>query len=145
MPSLTEVKHTAANSAVREKSKNSHADKGQLRVRLSCNSIVDKDNHGYSVTYMQSGRYQMAYGSSLRIRNFKVSLPDEEVVKASLFLSINGCVSFVQSISPNDFTALFHTFNPEKVDDELNLLSTSEDEVIATSTDQVPAAGTNNA
>lgn len=145
MPSLTEVKHTPANSAVREKSKNSHAGKGQLRVRLSCNAIVDKDNNGYSITCMDSGRYQMAYGSSLRIRNFKVSLPDEDVMKASLFLSIDGCVSFVQSISLNDFTAIFHAFNPEKVDDELNLLGTSEEEVIATSTDQVPMAGTNNA
>lgn len=145
MPSLTEVKHSSAHSAVREKSKNSHADKGQLRIRLSCNSIVDKDNNGYSITYMQSGRYQMAYGTSLRIRNFKVSLPDEDVMKASMFLSFGGSVSFVQSISLNDFTALFHAFNPEKVNDELNLLGTSEEEVIATNTDQVPVAGTNNA
>lgn len=145
MPSLTEVKHSSAHSAVREKSKNSHADKGQLRVRLSCNSIVDKDSNGYSITYMQSGRYQMAYGTSLRIRNFKVSLPDEDVMKASMFLSFGGSVSFVQSISLNDFTALFHAFNPEKVNDELNLLGTSEEEVIATNTDQVPVAGTNNA
>lgn len=145
MPSLTEVKHSSAHSAVREKSKNSHADKGQLRVRLSCNSIVDKDSNGYSITYMDSGRYYMAYGFSLRIRSFNVSLPDGDVKKASLFLSFDGCCSFVQSISLNDFTALFHAFNPEKVNDELNLLGTSEEEVIATNTDQVPVAGTNNA
>lgn len=145
MPSLTEVKHTPANLALREKSKNSHADKGQLRVRLSCNAIVDKDNNGYSITCMGAGRYQLAYGSSLRIRNFKVSLPDGDVMKASMFFMLDGCIAFVQSISLNDFTALFHAFNPEKVDDELNLLGTSEEEVIATSTDQVPMAGTNNA
>ena len=112
MPSLTEVKHSSAHSAVREKSKNSHADKGQLRVRLSCNAIVDKDNNGYSITCMESGRYQMAYGSSLRIRNFKVSLPDGDVMKASMFFMFDGCIAFVQSISLNDFTALFHAFNP---------------------------------
>ena len=46
------------------------------------------------------------------------------------------------SMSATDFTALFNTFKPE-TNDELNTLGIAE--VKTADTDQVPAAGTNNA
>jgi len=145
MSSLVEVKHSAPESAVRKKVNNSHALKGVLRVKLSLNTEIEKDKNGYSLTNMEANCYHMAYGSTLKIRSFKVVYKDKVIKKASMFLMLGDCISYVQSISLDDFRGLFHAFKPEVVNDELNLLSTSEEEVIATGTDQVPMAGTNNA
>lgn len=145
MPRIAEVKHSAEDCAVRKKSKSSHPVNGVLRVKMSLNGVMEKDNNGYSLTYNESGRFHSAFGFTLKIRSFKIALPSGDVHKATMQLWLNGCVSYSQSISIDDFRALFHAFKPEQVNDELNLLSTSEEEVIATSTDQVPVAGTNNA
>lgn len=145
MSATVRVKHRGRGIAVRESANHSHT-QGVLRVKLSCGSEIEKDAYGYSLTLMQNARYHTAFGIRLRIRSFCVdsSSSDDKIQKATLSLRGEG-LNYMQAISIADFHALFHAFNPELIADELNLLSTSEEEVIATDTDQVPAAGTNNA
>jgi hypothetical protein len=145
MTSTREVKHSANTAALRKTVKHSHEQKGVLKVKLSCGAEIEKDQFGVSLTKFLDGQYHTGFGTIMRIRSFSVDGRKGQVRKATLSFRFEGYLAYMQSISIADFRAIFHAFKPENVDDELNLLGTSEEEVIATSTDQVPMAGTNNA
>ena len=145
MTSTKEVKHSDRASAVRKTVKHSHEQKGVLKVKLSCGAEIEKDKFGVSVTKILDGQYHTGFGSRMRIRSFSVEAREGRVRKATLSFSFEGYLAYMQSISIEDFRAISTELNPEKVDDVINLLGTSKEEVIATDTDQVPMAGTNNA
>lgn len=151
MSSIKEVKHTAHNCAVREKSKDSHERKGALKIKLAHNCELVQENYGFDYLDLSNGRLVFAHGKKIRIRSFSrerfhvgKGYIEEETASLTLF-NDSATSHFTTDISINDFRALFHAFNPDEVNDELNVLSKSEEEVIATDTDQVPMAGTNNA